>query len=97
MALSLLVRCVLDFCSEKEGQFDDEKDQNEAEQNEEDLDAEERDENEEEVNTEDINDEDDEDDRLSGDVSLKFNIIFCLFLSLEIYYSRVIFISYINE
>lgn len=86
-----------DFCSEKEGQFDDEKDQNEAEQNEEDLDGEERDENEEEVNTEDINDEDDEDDRLSGDVSLKFNIIFCLFLSLEIYYSRVIFISYINE
>lgn len=79
MALLLYVRCVLDFCSEKEGQFDDEKDQNEAEQNEEDLDGEERDENEEEVNTEDINDEDDEDDNLSGDVSLKFNIIFCLF------------------
>lgn len=67
------------LCSEKEGQFDDEKDQNEAEQNEEDLDGEERDENEEEVNTEDINDEDDEDDNLSGDVSLKLNIIFCLF------------------
>ena len=92
---SWFLNCFL--CSEKEGQFDDEKDQNEAEQNEEDLDGEERDENEEEVNTEDIHDEDDEDDRLSGDVSLKFNIIFCLFLSFEIYYSCVILISYINE
>lgn len=57
-------------CSEKEDQFDNEKDQNEAEENE-DVNGEERGENEEEEeNTEDINEEDDdEEDRLSGEVS----------------------------
>lgn len=56
-------------CSEKEDQFDNEKDQNEAEENE-DVNGEEGEENkEEEENTEDINEEDDdEEDRLSGEV-----------------------------
>lgn len=62
--------CCLSNCSEKEDQFDNEKDQNEAEENE-DVNGEERGENEEEEeNTEDINEEDDdEEDRLSGEVS----------------------------
>lgn len=62
--------CFLSNCSEKEDQFDNEKDQNEAEENE-DVNGEERGENEEEEeNTEDINEEDDdEEDRLSGEVS----------------------------
>lgn len=56
--------------SEKEDQFDNEKDQNEAEENE-DVNGEERGENEEEEeNTEDINEEDDdEEDRLSGELN----------------------------
>lgn len=61
--------CCLSNCSEKEDQFDNEKDQNEAEENE-DVNGEERGENEEEEeNTEDINEEDDDEDRLSGEVS----------------------------
>lgn len=78
--------CCLFNCSEKEDQFDNEKDQNEAEENEE-VNGEEKEENEEEEeNIEDINEEDDdEEDRLSGEVSkIKFCYIFIIYISIFI-------------
>lgn len=84
--------CFLSNCSEKEDQFDNEKDQNEAEENE-DVNGEERGENEEEEeNTEDINEEDDdEEDRLSGEVSkIKSCYIHTIYTSNHIY-THIIF------
>lgn len=74
-------------CSEKEDQFDNEKDQNEAEENE-DVNGEERGENEEEEeNTEDINEEDDdEEDRLSGEVrKIKSCYIYILYIPVPVF------------